>query len=97
MRGGAGVELDRVELAVHEVEAGVDGAAVDRAQDLLLGGGPLAPAGAQGLVEALEKEKRTFKVCKLVGNAVFYYYLFSEPCVLSFLCDKVCRAPLEMS
>ena len=52
--GCAGVELDGVELSVHEVEAGVDGAPVDGAHDLLLGGGPLAPPGTQGLVETLQ-------------------------------------------
>lgn len=53
-RRGAGVELHRVELPVHEVEPGVDGPAVDGAQDLLLGRRPLPAPGAQRLVEALE-------------------------------------------
>ena len=75
--GGAGVELDGVELSVHEVEAGVDWAPVDGAHDLSLGGGPLPPAGPQGLVETLQTTH--------LGQ----WSLFSQMYSVSFLVSKI--------
>lgn len=46
-----------MELAVHEVEPGINGTPVDGAEDLLLRRGPLAPPGAKGLVETLKVEE----------------------------------------
>ena len=51
--GGRRLELQRVELAIHEVEASIDGPPVGGAQDLLFGGGPLAPPVVEGFQETL--------------------------------------------
>ena len=75
--GCAGVELDGVELSVHEVEAGVDGAPVDGAHDLSLGGGPLPPPGPQGLVETLQTTQ--------LGQWSLYSQMYS----VSFLVSKI--------
>ena len=83
--GGAGVELDGVELSVHEVEAGVDRAAVDGAHDLLLGGGPLAPPGTQGLVETLQTTQ--------LGQWSLYSQLYS----VSFMASKVMVKSVSIS
>ncbi len=37
-----------------KLKPGIDGSSVDGTQDLLLGRGPLAPPGTQGLVETLK-------------------------------------------
>ena len=73
--GGAGVELDGVELSVHEVEAGVDGAPVDGAHDLSLGGGPLPPPGPQGLVETLQTTQLGHYILKCIRLAFWYQRL----------------------
>lgn len=54
----AGVELNGVELTIHEMEPGVDGATIDCAQDLLLGWRPLSASRPEGFVETLERVKK---------------------------------------
>ena len=64
-----------MELAVHEVEPGIDRAPVDGAKDLLLGWGPLSASGAQGLVEAL-KHQSVYYQLQLIKNGSCFADLF---------------------
>jgi hypothetical protein len=41
-----------------KLKPGIDGPSVDGTEDLLLGWGPLAPPGTQGLVETLKIEQK---------------------------------------
>ena len=50
--GGRGIELEGMELAVHEVEASVYGPSVDGAEDLLFGGRPLPSPVVQRFQQA---------------------------------------------
>ena len=54
--GGTGIELDGVELTIHEMEASIDGSSVDSTQDFLFWGRPLSSTRSQRLVKTLQEK-----------------------------------------